>query len=417
MTNKTIFHIDVNSAYLSWSAVHLLSQGSDVDLRDIPSVVGGNEKSRHGIVLAKSIPAKAYKIQTGESLRDAFQKCPQLTSVLPDYYVYMRASNAFFELLKDYSTTIQRFSVDECFVDYTHMEEHFGPPIAAANEIRERVKEELGFSVNIGISNNKILAKMASDFTKPDRVHTLYPEEIHDKLWPLPVSDLFMVGRQTTKKLHALGIFTIGELANTKTDILYAHLKSHGLLIKNYANGIDFSPVRKSNHEIIKGMGNSTTVKFDVENHETAYRVLLSLTESVAMRLRAANFSARLIAISITSKEFFHQSHQRKIDVPTHSTTCIYNVAKALFNELWDGTPIRKLGVRVSDLCANDFFQTSLFDDKRLEKYDAIDSSVDKIREQYGDYAIYRATFLHSGIKPITGGIGEDDYPVMTSIL
>ena len=415
---RIIFHVDVNSAYLSWSAALLLQKGHDLDLRTVPSVVGGNEKNRHGIVLAKSIPAKKYNIQTGEPLRDAFAKCPDLIKVPPDYYHYMKASNAMMEIMDEYSPAIQRFSIDECFLDYTNMTAHFGDPVEAAHKLKEQLKKELGFTVNVGISSNKILSKMASDFSKPDKVHTLWPEEIQEKMWPLPVGDLFMVGRRTKRKLENLGIQTIGDLAKADTDMLQQHLKSYALLIQNYARGIDESIIRKSNHELIKGMGNSTTVKFDVDSKETAYKVLLSLSESVGMRLRASSYAARLVAISITSNEFIHQSHQRKLDIWTDSTTYIYEVAKSLFDELWNEKPIRKLGVRVSELSGNEYCPLSLFDTKRLERYKQIDRGIDRLRERYGNSAVYRACFLHSGLSPVTGGVSEEeDYPVMTSIL
>lgn len=414
---STIFHIDANSAYLSWSAIDYLQRGYLYDLRDIPSVVGGNEKSRHGIVLAKSIPAKKYNIYTGEALRSAFAKCPDLISVPPNYSLYMKASNAMVDILRDYSRSIQRFSVDECFLDYTNMSEHFGEPLDCANTIKERIKKELGFTVNIGVSSNKILAKMASDFSKPDKIHTLYPHEIQQKMWPLPVRDLFMVGGRTERKLHQLGIFTIGALAQADSKMIYSHFKSHGLLIQNYANGIDDSIVRKSNHEIVKGMGNSTTLSFDAEDCETAYKVLLSLTENVCMRLRAAKMRTLLIAISIVSSTFEYRSHQRKIQLPTDSTQYVYEISKELFDELWDGTPIRKLGVNVSELVDNDYIQVTLFDSQTFQKQKAIDTCMDAIRLRYGNKAAGRACFLHSGIQPITGGVGEEDYPVMTSIL
>lgn len=265
-----IFHIDVNSAYLSWSAVYSLQQGSSIDLRTTASVVGGNEKSRHGIVLAKSMPAKKYNIQTGEPLRAAYNKCPNLITVRPDYGLYIKASDAMLELIREYSPTVQQFSIDECFVDYSNMESHFGSAIDAAHSIKDRIHKELGFTVNIGISSNKLLAKIASDFSKPNQVHTLYPHEIKKKMWPLPVNDLFMVGKRTSAKLYSLGIYTIGALAKTSDDVLYQHLKSHGILVKNYANGIDYSPIRTSNHELIKGMGNSTTIAYDVDTKEVA---------------------------------------------------------------------------------------------------------------------------------------------------
>ncbi len=336
----------------------------------------------------------------------------------------MKASNAMVEIIREYSPHVQRFSIDECFVDYTHMSGHFGEPVEAANTIRNRIRDELGFTVNIGISHNKILAKVASDFTKPDRVHTLYPDEISEKMWPLPVRDLFMVGSQTEKKLLKMGIRTIGDLANASITMLYSHLKSYAYMIHDYANGIDFSPVRKGNHEIVKGLGNSTTVPFNVEDSETAYKVLMSLSEMVGMRLREIKLCARLVAISIGTAEFKYSSHQRKLPMAMDSTTYIHNISKQLFDELWDGSPIRKLGVRVTELCSNDFVQLSLlelgtFD---FDKHQLIDKSIDAIRSRYGTRSIFRASLLHSGLSPVIGGTigketGEEEYPVMTSIL
>lgn len=417
--SRYIFHIDVNSAYLSWTAAHRLQQGASLDLRTIPAVVGGNEKSRHGIVLAKSIPAKRYGIHTGEPLINARRKCPNLTTVPPDYSLYMKASLATLEIIRGYSPKVQQFSVDECFMDYYQNTPESPDPVTIAHKLKDQIENELGFTVNVGVSTNKILAKMASDFTKPNCVHTLYPYEVKSKMWPLPVSDLFMVGRRTSKKLYNLGIHTIGQLATADTDLLYEHFKSFAYLIQSYANGVDDSPIRASNHEVVKGMGNSTTVKFDVTQHNDAYQVLLSLSESVGMRLRAAQMCAGLVAVSIVSTEFGFKTHQHKLDVAMCSTTYIHKVAKQLFDELWDGTPIRKLGVRVSDLHTNDYVQLSLFEDYDFTKAKGIDDAVDRIRGRYGLQAIQRASFLHSGLKPVTGGTSEDesDYPVMTSIL
>ena len=415
--NSVIFHIDVNSAYLSWTAAHQVHNGADVDLRDIPSVIGGDELSRHGIVLAKSIPAKAYGIQTGNPLRLARQQCPNLTVVPPDYHLFQKASRAMVTLLHQYSPKVQQFSVDECFLDYSNMSHLFGSPIEAAYEIKDRIQRELGFTVNVGISTNKLLAKMASEFEKPNRVHTLYPEEVPSKMWPLPVGDLFMCGRQTKAKLNRLGILTIGDLAHASTDLLETHLKGFGLMMHAYANGKDASPVRKSNFEVVKGMGNSTTVRFDVTQKKEAYLVLLSLCESVGMRLRQGGFCAGLVSVSIVTNEFGGSGHQRKLSVATDATSYIFQVAKELFDELWQGTPIRKLGVRVSELHENTYYQTSLFEDFDFDRHKQIDSFVDDLRKKYGKRAIQRASFLHSGLSPVTGGIGEEGYPVMTSIL
>ena len=257
---RIIFHLDVNSAYLSWTAAHRLQQGHTLDIRTVPCVIGGDELSRHGIVLAKSIPAKKYGIQTGNPLRLALEQCPKLMVFPPDYELYAKASKAMVSILREYSPKVQQFSVDECFMDYTSMSHLFGDPMEAAYSIKNRIRDELGFTMNVGISTNKLLAKMASDFSKPDKVHSLWKHEIPAKMWPLPVSDLFMVGRQTAKKLYQLGILTIGDLAHTPLSILTTHFKSFGILIHQFANGIDAATVKSSNFEVVKGMGNSTTV-------------------------------------------------------------------------------------------------------------------------------------------------------------
>ena len=414
--SKTIFHIDVNSAYLSWEAVSRLQQGEELDLRTIPSAVGGDPKKRNGIILAKSIPAKKHNIKTGETLHEALNKYPELYVVSPSYDLYIKCSNAMVEILKDYSPKIQRYSVDECFLDYTDMEGLFGNPIDGANIIKDRIKEELGFTVSIGVSDNKLLGKMGGELKKPDAVTTLFPEEISTKLWPLPVKDLFMVGRATAPKLNKLGIHTIGDLANFDLELLKSFLKSHGEMIWKYANGIDHSKVRKSNRLEIKGIGNSTTMSFDVENNKEAHMIILSLCETVGMRLRDSGYCARLVSVGVKSSEFIYRTHQHKFNTPTDSTQQIYEHAKKLFNEVWTGEKIRHLGVRVSEFCDNDMVQLNLLDSDN-EKERAIDKTIDKIRKKYSSSSIIRGCFLNSGIKPLMGGVGEDEYPVMSSIL
>lgn len=412
---RTVFHIDANSAYLSWEAVYRLQHGSELDLRNIPSVVGGDEKSRHGIILAKSIPAKKYGIQTGETLYSARQKCPNLVTVPPNYRLYMKCSNAMVIILKEYSPWVQRYSVDECFLEYSHMESHFGDPVKAAYTIKDRIREELGFTVNIGISNNKFLAKMGGDLSKPDKVHTLYPHEIQEKMWPLPVEDLFMVGRATTPKLNSIGIKTIGDLAKCDVKLLESQLKSHGVTIWRFANGIEDSQVR-NDHLDVKGMGNGTTTSFDVDDLPTAEMFLLSLSESVGARLREAGFCCGLVAVSIKTSSFRYNSHQRKLYAPTDSTDDIYSVAKQLFIELWDKEPIRHFGVRVSSLSINQNVQLSIFQ-INAEKNRALNKAIDDIRSKHGARSIIRATFAHSSIRPLSGGVGDEDYPMMSSIL
>lgn len=414
---RIIMHVDANSAYLSWSATSRLQHGDPVDLREIPSVVGGDPETRHGIVLAKSIPAKKYKVQTGETLFSAKFKCPNLVIVPPNYTLYQQCSNAMMEILRDYSPLVQRFSIDECFVDFTGMELLSNDPVMTAFMIKDRIKNELGFTVNIGISENKLLSKVAGDLEKPNRVHTIFKDEIPSKMWPLPVSDLFMVGPATTKKLIARGIKTIGDLANFDLSRIQSFLKSHGILVWNYANGIDHSLVRPSNRLEIKGIGNSTTIAFDVAERNTAHLVLLSLAETVSARLRQAEVLGRLVSISFRTNEFYSCSHQRKLWNPTDCTSEIWDIACELFDELWKGHPIRHMGLRISELCQNDFVQYSLFT-KSYEKQRDVDHAVDNIRARYGSHAIFRSAFLHSKLNALTGGVMQDeDYPMMTSLL
>jgi DNA polymerase-4 len=410
-------HVDANSAYLSWEAVNRLSHGDTLDLRTVPSVVGGNPETRHGIVLTKSIPAKQYNIKTGETIWEAKAKCPELIIVPPDYSLYMRCSTAMGDILREYSPLVEQYSVDEYFLDYTGCQTLFGDPIEVAHQIKDRIREELGFTVNVGVSSNKLLAKMGSELKKPDRVHTLFPEEVPAKMWPLPVEELFMVGRATSKKLSDRRIRTIGELADSDPKWLELIFKSHGRLIWNYANGRDISLVRVNRHPIVKSMGNSTTLAFDVDNRREAYLVLLSLVETVASRIRAAGYCCQLVAVSIKDNEFFYCSHQRKLHDPTDCTNLIHRTACELFDELWRGQPLRHLGVSAAELCSNEFLQMSLFNEQN-EKLRDLDKTIDSIRKKHGSLAVHRASFLHSGLKPMTGGTGEEvEYPVMSSLL
>ena len=412
---RIIFHIDVNSAYLSWTAVKQLQYGeNDIDIRLIPSIIGGDGENRHGIVLAKSIPAKKYNIKTGESIVDALCKYPDLKIYPPDYSLYMRCSNAMVQLLNEYSPLIQRYSVDEVFLDASHFKDRY---MEKAYEIKKRIKEELGFAVNVGVSTNKLLAKMASDFNKKDSVHTLFYEEMREKMWPLNVNDLFMVGRATEAKLRKLNINTIGELAQYDIEILRPIFKSYAEVIHNYANGIENSEVRSSNYLEIKGIGNSTTTSRDIYSREDALKILLSLTETATMRMRKNNNMCAVIAVSIKTNGFFKYSHQRTLYNAIDSTEEIFEEASKIFDEMWNKEPIRQLGIRLTNLCSNEFYQRSFFDDKNIEKKRALDKAIDSIRERFGYESVVRSVFVDSEIKPFSGGNGEDDYPMMGSIL
>ena len=393
-----IFHIDVNSAFLSWEATYRMRElGETEDLRLIPAVVGGSEESRHGIVLAKSESAKKYGIVTGEPLVDARRKCPDLVTVPPNFPIYVKYSNQLQDLLKDYSPDIEQYSIDESFVDMTGTSQLFGPPLEAARKIKDRVQRELGFTVNVGISTNKLLAKMASDFKKPNLVHTLFPEEIPAKMWPLPVSELFFVGRQTAKKLYSLGIFTIGDLANTDKKIIHDNLKSHGDVIWEFANGISDSMDKVANKDAIpanRGYSNETTIAFDVTDAPTAKAILLSLTETVATRIRADHSYISVVSVYMVDNEFKHTSRQITLNSSTNVTNEIYDHVCRLFDQLWNGNPIRLLGVHTSKATNEQLRQYSLFEGQNIEKLSKLDSAIDAIRSKYGEDSVKRASFV-----------------------
>ena len=392
--SRIIFHIDVNSAYLSWTAVSLLEKGEPTDLRTIPSIIGGSMEDRHGIVLAKSTPAKKYGIVTGEPIVHALQKCPNLVVYPPDFALYSRCSRAMFDILSEYSDRIEPFSVDEGFLDYTGMESLFGAPIETAKAIQKRIFEELGFTVNIGISTNKLLAKMAGELKKPNQCITLFPEEIETKLWPLPIEELFMVGRRTAPRLRKMGIRTIGELAAYPPLLLEKEFKSFGRLLHAYANGIDDSPVASADAvSESKSIGNSTTTPFDVTDHETAHKILLALSETVSMRLRQEKLCAEEIAVTLKTADFKIYSHQKQMTNAIDCTNAVYAAAAESFDEVWKGEPLRLLGVRAGKLCKEDCVQLSLLG-QDWSKQKKADAAMDAIRKKYGKNSIQRSTFL-----------------------
>lgn len=398
MGEHIIFHIDVNSAFLSWSALAHLRAGNETDLRLIPSIVGGDMAKRHGVVLAKSIPAKAYGINTGEPVVNAFRKCPNLVTVPPDHTLYRRMSQELMNYLSGICPDIEQVSIDECYMDYTPISEKYASPEAAAAYIKDTVYEKFGFTVNVGISDRKVLAKMASDFKKPNLVHTLYSHEISEKLWSLPVSSLFMCGRSSVETLRKLGILTIGELAKSDPAILESHLKSHGLTLWQYANGFDEAEVGPEPVKS-KGIGNSSTLREDAVTAETAKKELLLLAESVGRRLRASHQIAGLVCTEIKYNTFQSVSHQTLLDTPTASTDIIYAKACKLFDELWDGTPVRLLGIRTSKLVPDsEPVQLSLFDYAApvSEKQQRLDAALDRIRARYGKNSIQRGSLLNS---------------------
>ena len=398
---QIIFHIDVNSAFLSWTAVEQLKNGSEVDLRTIPSIIGGEQESRHGVVLAKSVSAKKFGIVTGEPVANALRKCPNLVMAPPNHRMYNEYSRRLMQFLREhYTDEIEQVSVDECYMDFTGIAYKYVSPVEAAFEIKEAVYKEFGFTVNIGISVNHLLAKMASDFEKPNKVHTLFPEEIAVKMWPLPVSELYMAGKSSVEVLHKLEIRTIGELANTAPELLELHLKSHGRTLWEFANGIDSSKVIRERVES-KGIGNSTTLSKDVTTEDEARKVLLWLAETVAGRLRKEKMKAKMVSVEIKYSTFKNVSHQTQLQRPTSNDKAIYEVACDLFRELWNDEPIRLLGIRTSKLVdETEPEQMSIFDFQEMmeqdipkdEKHEKLNKALDQIRKKYGDGAIVRGS-------------------------
>ncbi len=381
---RLIFHIDVNNAFLSWTAVDMLKKGAKLDIRTIPAIIGGDESKRHGVVLAKSNIAKQFGIKTGEPIYFARKKCPNLQVFESNHKMYREYSNKLYNLFKEYTNIIERFSIDECFLDMTNFIGKNENYLSIAKEISTRIKEELGFTVNIGIAHNKLLAKMASDFEKPDKIHTLWPDEIKIKMWPLKVSELLMVGRKSLPKLEKMGIRTIGDLANYNKEVLYKAFGKFGKTIWEYANGIDNSPVNYI-EEKPKGIGNSITVPQDLSNINEINKILLKLTEQVTYRLRKENMIANVVNVQIKDSNFRVFSHQRKLDTATSSTKIIYEQAKKLMQELYlKGTRVRLIGVRVDDLLEEKDKQISLFDNKQSEKQEKLDETLDKLKDKYG---------------------------------
>lgn len=407
-----IFHIDVNSAFLSWTACYRKNVlGEEIDLRLVPSIVGGDQEARHGVVLAKSTPAKKYGIQTGEPIVSAKKKCPGLVVVPPDFRQYVEYSRQLIALLHSYFDTVVQYSIDEAWAEFTGYELLYGDPVAFAHRLKNQIREEMGFTVNIGISTNKLLAKMAGDLKKPDLVHTLFPEELETKFWPLPVEYLFLVGKSAADRLHSLGIYTIGDLAKSDPAMLRAHLKKHGEVIWNYAwgnacdmEGEDEADSREGN----KVYGNSTTTPVSVTDLEYADQILLSLCETVGMRLRADEVKINCVSIRIRDEEFVNRSRQMQLDSLTNVTEEILAAARKLLREVWDGRPLRLLGVSTSGVTHEDYRQYNLFDQEKYDKLEKANLAIDSIRARFGEDSIKRASFLKSNVSHTGGGLNKE---------
>ena len=392
MKERIIFHIDVNNAFLSWTAVLLLENGYKTDIRKIPSIIGGDEKQRHGIVLAKSPVAKKYGIVTAETLYQAKKKCPNLQIFPPNYDWYSKKSEELFKYLSQYSPLIERYSIDECFIDMTGTNYLYKDYKSLAYKIKEEVKEKFGFTVNIGIGNNKLCAKMASDFEKPDKVHTLLKEEIKEKLWPLEVGELFMVGKKSAEELHKLNINTIKELAEADSKLLERHFKNQGRYMKEAAWGIDNSKVepRSTKRDSIS---TTETLPYDMEDESKLKEILFRQAEEVSRQLRKQKEYAKTVAVIFKTKDFKSYSSQAKLEIPSNTTKDIYKLVIEIFDKNYKKEPIRLIGIRLADFCERKETQLSLFEQEVIkDNNDNIQKTLDNINEKFGNGVVAPAS-------------------------
>ena len=376
-----IFHVDVNSAFLSWSALKKLEEDPKaVDLRTIPSAVGGDVQTRHGIITAKSIPAKKYGVQTGEPVVKALQKCPSLVLVKSDFAVYRRYSHALMDILREYTDFVEQASIDEAYLDMTQSRGRLKGsesadlpwPLNAAHEIRKRVYRELGFTVNVGISVNKLLAKMASDFEKPDKVHTLFPEEVPSKLWPLPMRELHGCGKATAQRLHEMGIETIGQAAAMSLPLLQANLgEKAGLYIWKSANGRGSVNV-KTQREKAKSYSNEETTAEDItnENYRTlGLEIIGRLSRKVASRMEKAGVYAQTVGVNVKTEDFRRHSRQVTLTSPTRDAEVIRRESEKLMEDMVFGDEgffaaghgLRLIGIGCTNLSDGSYMQMDLF--------------------------------------------------------
>lgn len=391
--DRIIFHIDVNNAFLSWTAVYLLKNGYKEDIRKIPSIIGGDEKERRGIVVAKSPIAKKYGITTAETIYQAKKKCPSLQVFKANHEWYKIESKKFKDYVKNYSPVFEEFSIDECFIDLTGTHYLYDDYIKLAYKIKDEIKEKFGFTVNVGIGNNKLCAKMASDFEKPDKVHTLFKDEIATKLWPLDVKELFMVGKRTTEELYKMNIHTVEQLAHTPQSKLEKVFKKQAQYLKNASWGIDDSEVSEKNYQKNNSISTTETLPYDIDDAEKLKEKLLEQTERVARELREKNKFAKTIAVIYKNKDFISSTVQEKLDNPTSDTKIIYRKVLEIFDKSFKEEPIRLIGVRLADLCDEKNVQISLFDEvKQQSDNNEFQKTIDNLNKKFGTNLIIPAS-------------------------
>ncbi len=385
MENRIIFHVDVNNAFLSWTAVELLKNGCNLDIREIPSIIGGDEHKRQGVVLAKSPIAKKYGIKTADTIYNAKQKCPFLKIYSPDFKIYYIQSKNLVNYLEKYSPIIEQFSIDECFLDMTGTKYLYNDYLKLAYKIKDDIYKLYGFTVNIGIGNNKLCAKMASDFEKPNKVHTLFKNEIEKKLWPLDVEKLFMCGKSSKKILNEMKIYTIKDLAHADSKMLQQKLKSQGKFLQEAAWGIDNSKVETTNSKN-KSISTTETLPFDLDDEEKIKEIIFRQTLEVTHELRSKKLYTKTVAVIYKNKDFISYSAQTKLPNPTDDTKEIYKKILEVFDKSFKREAIRLIGVRLSDLKNTNEKQLSLFDINQEIKKDEtnIQKTMDNINKKFG---------------------------------
>lgn len=392
MSERYIFHIDVNNAFLSWTAVYLLNNGYKKDIRTIPSVIGGEEHSRYGIVLAKSPVAKKLGVVSAEPVYMAKKKCKDLEIFPPQYKWYYEKSRELMEYLSQYSPLLEQYSVDECFLDMSGMKYIYKDLEKLAYKIKDEVKEKFGYTVNVGIGNNKLCAKMASDFEKPDKVHTLYKDEIVSKLWPLDVGDLFMCGKSTKKELNKLSIYTIGDLAKKDLKFLERHFKSQGRYLYNASRGIDEDKVEV---KISKNQSISVTetLPFNLTDPDRLKEILFRQAEEITRELRSKKLYTKTVAVIFKNSSFTTYSAQATLDKPTNNTKEILKKIYEVFDNNYKEDEIRLIGARLANLTSTKEEQISLFDEEINDgKEDNIQKTIDDINNKFGKSLIKPAS-------------------------
>ena len=392
---RIVLHIDVNSAFLSWSALKLLEEGYKKDIRNEIAVIAGDPNKRHGVIVAASIPAKKIGIKPPVNLYEARKKCKNLIVVKPDRYYYLKKSKQMMDYLKNLFPEIQQYSIDECFIEYTSMKRLYGDEVKYAYKLKEEIYKKFGFTVNVGIGNNKVCAKMASDFEKPYKVHTLYKYEFNEKMHNKDISELFMAGKASCKKLRELNINTIGELANADINMLIRNLKSQGKLLYEYANGIDDSKVETDSYDERKGIGFSRTLEYDSDDKELIFKYLYNFSKDISRKLKEKKVYANTLVITIRNYDFKNVNHQEKYLNGINEVDDIYEKAKKLFLDTWDKEPIRLIGLRVTDFTDSNKYQLSLFEkNEKIENNKKIDDLIDKINKKQGKSIIFKGNKL-----------------------